>query len=181
MSYNAKTKPVDGMKMGSLNVELEGTTLGAIREAIGAGAIQHQGDAGESLYWLCYTASTSQAHARIWIEADGEMGGDNHSITALAAQLLDKEPATRDCPALPAKFTPLTFSHGVWLGESAASAAKALGAVPVQGGPWQFVGFQGKMPAACDGGASADVLSSVEFKVAADRLAVILVDQVTTC
>ena len=181
VSYNATTKPVDGMKMGSLNVELEGTTLGAIREAIGAGAIQHQGDGGESLYWLCYTASTSQAHARIWIEADGEMGGDNHSITAIAAQLLDKEPATRDCPALPTKFTPLSFSHGVWLGESTAAAAKALGAVPVQSGPWQFVGFQGKMPAACDGGDSADVLSSVEFKVAADRLTVILVDQVTTC
>src|SRR5580698_399999 len=36
VSYNATAKPVDGMKMGSLNVELEGTTLGAIREAIGA-------------------------------------------------------------------------------------------------------------------------------------------------
>jgi hypothetical protein len=181
VSYNAATKPIDGMKMGSLNVELGGSTLGAIRNAIGAGEFQHRGDGGESLYWLCYTASTPQERARIWIEADGEMGGDNHSITAIAAQLLDKEPATRDCPALPAKFTPVTFSHGVWLGESTAAAAKALGAAPIQSGPWQFVGFQGKVPAACDGGDSADVLSSIEFKVAADRLTVILVDQVTSC
>lgn len=181
VSYNATSKPVDGMKMGSLTIELEATPLGAIREAIGTGTIQYEGDGGESHYWLCYTTSTSQEHARVWIEADGEMGGDNHAITAIAAQLLDKEAATRDCPALPPKFTPLTFTHGLWLGQSTAAAAKALGTAPVSSGPWQFVGFQGKVPANCDGGAGADMLSSIEFKAPADRLTVILVDQVTSC
>ncbi len=93
----------------------------------------------------------------------------------------DKETATRDCPALPVKFTPLAFSHGVWLGQSPAEAAKALGATPVRSGPWQFVGFQGKVPGHCDDDSSTDMLSSIEFKAPADRLTVILVDQVTSC
>src|SRR3954471_8081205 len=40
--------------LGAFAGRFETTTLGAVREAVGVGTIQHQGDAGGSLYWLCY-------------------------------------------------------------------------------------------------------------------------------
>ena len=45
--------------LGAFAGRFEKTTLGAVREAVGEGTIQHQGDAGGSLYWLCYRRARS--------------------------------------------------------------------------------------------------------------------------
>jgi hypothetical protein len=46
------------------------------------GYIQHQGDAGENIYWLCYTIADGKPAQRLWIIASGEMGGPEHDSTS---------------------------------------------------------------------------------------------------
>jgi hypothetical protein len=48
--------------LGAFAGRFEETPLGAVREAVGEGTIQHQGDAGASIYWLCYR----RAQHRLW-------------------------------------------------------------------------------------------------------------------
>lgn len=60
-----KSRPATGLGMGSLRVRLEKTTLDDVRRAASVGDIAHQGDAGESIYWLCYTNLTPAPVERI--------------------------------------------------------------------------------------------------------------------
>src|SRR3954470_17139081 len=49
--------------LGAFAGRFEKTMLGAVRKAVGVGTIQHQGDAGGSIYWLCYR----RAQHRLWV------------------------------------------------------------------------------------------------------------------
>ena len=71
-SWRALTKSTEGLTMGSLKIQYEETTLPEVLKAIKSGSIQHQGDAGGSVYWLCYTVLKDGYNARIWIEASAE-------------------------------------------------------------------------------------------------------------
>src|SRR3954453_1569769 len=57
--------------LGAFAGRFEETPLGAVRKAVGEGTIQHQGDAGGSIYWLCYR----RAQLRLWVVSSGETGG----------------------------------------------------------------------------------------------------------
>ena len=70
-----KKKPSTGLKLGSLHVRFERTTLDQVRRAV---------------------------------------GGSDHRITNISAQLLPNESATMDCPALPGKMKPLSLSSNLW-------------------------------------------------------------------
>lgn len=112
-------QPLASLKMGALNVRFEETTLSAVRDAIKAGAIAHQGDAGASEYWLCYSAGAGVKTQRVWIIADGAMGGGDHRVTGVRAQHAAGEASDGDCPQLPARFLPLQLDRGLWLGKTA--------------------------------------------------------------
>lgn len=47
--------PVQEIRLGRFVAIFEKTTLGEIRDALGVGTVKHTGDAGQSLYWLCYS------------------------------------------------------------------------------------------------------------------------------
>ena len=175
----ATVKPVDELRMGTMSVKLEATSLATVRDTVGLGIIQHQGDASESLFWLCYTAGESQRRFRVWIESSGEMGGPDQAVTGVAAEFVDGETKAPDCPLLPSRFRPLAFSHGVWLGDTRSAVTKALGIAPTKMGSWLFVGFEGKVPGKCEGG--FDLLNSIALKVQSDRVMRIQADQVTSC
>src|SRR5712691_1708962 len=83
-----KAKPATHLKMGDLEVRFEETTLRAVSGTAGVGSMHHQGDAGESIYWLCYTVQGDAKAQRIWIVAHGEMGGLDHAVTMVTAQEL---------------------------------------------------------------------------------------------
>jgi hypothetical protein len=109
--------------LGAFSGRFEDTPLDAVRKAVGAGTMQHQGDAAGSLTWLCY----QHGQNRLWVTS-GEMGGDDHRVTEIIAQLTDKDTATStDCAVLPEKFAPFVIDGKLHLGMSRSEVVKALG------------------------------------------------------
>lgn len=110
--------------LGAFAGRFEETPLAAIRDAVGKGAIQHQGDAGASMYWLCYRGPRH----RIWVASSGEMGGPEHHVTEIVGELTEKDAGTSiDCPALPERFASLVFDGTLRLGMSRLEVVAALG------------------------------------------------------
>lgn len=127
-------KPLFGdIQAGPLTITLEATTLSAVQQAFG-GTIRHRGDAGDSAYWLCYTAVGVQTESDVNADASrvvlfvssGEMGGATHTLGTVAleprsdaASLLrnpalphrQNEPSdgTEDCPTAPMVLQHLDF------------------------------------------------------------------------
>jgi hypothetical protein len=109
--------------LGAFAGRFEETPLGAIREAVGEGTIQHQGDAAGSIYWLCYR----RAQHRLWV-VSGEMGGSDHRVTEIVEELTEKDAETStDCAIIPEKFAPLVFDGKLHLGMSRLQVVTALG------------------------------------------------------
>ena len=109
--------------LGAFAGRFEETPLGAVRKAVGEGTIQHQGDAGGSIYWLCYR----RAQHRLWLSS-GELGGPDHRVIEIVAELTEKDTGTStDCPIIPEKFAPVVFDGKLRLGMSRLEVVKALG------------------------------------------------------
>jgi hypothetical protein len=147
-----KTAPADSIRMGAFDVRLEKTTLDDVRRAVASGEISHQGDAGESKYWLCYTDVHSRPVQRLWIIADGEMGGSEHVVTRVTAQIIPASSQGADCPVLPDKLTPLSTNRHVWLGSSTGDATGILGTPSFHAGSWLSFDYQGTIAGKCSGG-----------------------------
>ncbi len=110
--------------LGAFAGRFEETNLGTIREAVGEGAIQHQGDAAGSLYWLCYR----RAQHRLWVVSSGEMGGPDQLVTEIVEELAEKDAgAATDCAVIPEKFAPAVFDGELHLGMSRQEVIAALG------------------------------------------------------
>jgi hypothetical protein len=110
--------------LGAFAGRFEKTPLGAVRKAVGEGTIQHQGDAGGSIYWLCYR----RAHHRLWVVSHGEMGGPDHRVTEIVEELTEKDTETStDCAIIPEKFAPLLVDGKLHLGMSRQEVITALG------------------------------------------------------
>jgi hypothetical protein len=139
-----KEKPTHGISMGSLFVQFEKTTLDDVRRAASLGEISHQGDAGESIYWLCYTSLRSSPVERIWVIAHGEIGGSAHSVTSISAQIVPNGKATTDCPALPANLMPLSLDNNLWLNSAESDALKKFGSPSYQEKTWRSYYFNDK-------------------------------------
>ena len=147
-----KQSPVARLQMGALSIRFEKTTLADIRRAAAVGDIAHHGDAGESVYWLCYTNVGVKQIERIWIMAHGEMGGSEHDVTDVSAELLPSGSVTKDCPALPKKLKPVVLDNSLWIGSSQERATSKLGAPSFRKDSWRSYDFQAKMPGNCEGG-----------------------------
>jgi hypothetical protein len=182
MTWNAtlKKKPATGINMGALRVQLERTTLDEVRRAASTGEIAHQGDAGESTYWLCYTKLSPTPVERIWIIAHGEMGGPEHVITNISAQLLPNGIAEPDCPALPSNLRPMSLDHHLWLRSPAIDVRKRLGAPSYQQGPWRSYDYQGKEPGNCEG-EGFDLMNRLLLRSEKGHVTSLQVGQVTSC
>jgi len=110
--------------LGAFPGRFEKTTLGAIREAVGVGTIQHQGDAGGSIYWLCY----GRAQHRLWVASSGEIGGPDHLVTEVVEEITEKGAETStDCANIPKRFAPLVFDGKLHLGMSRLEVVTELG------------------------------------------------------
>jgi hypothetical protein len=110
--------------LGAFAGRFEETRLGVVREAVGEGTIQHQGDAADSIYWLCYR----RAQHRLWVVSSGEMGGPDHRVSEIVEELTGKDTETStDCAILPEKFAPLVFDGKLHLGMSRLQVVTALG------------------------------------------------------
>jgi hypothetical protein len=133
--------PVRPLLMGALRVTLDGSTLAGTRLAIGAGASQRQGSGTDALDWLCYTLSDAAPAQRLWLTSSELSRGRIDAV--VAADLPGGAPATALCPELPARFKPVRFDDGLWLGGLGNDLRRALG-IPVKAVPHFSSLFQGQ-------------------------------------
>ena len=177
-SASMKQKPTLGATLGKWRVDFERTTLPEVLSRTSVGEIQHAGDAGESIYWLCYTL-TGQTPARLWITSHGEMGGPEKAITGITITRLNSSPPLPECPALPIHMQPASLQAKVWLGMDGRTLASKLGAPSHRSGDWISYDFQGKAPGNCPGG--SDVLNSLLLKTRRGTVEAIYANQITSC
>jgi hypothetical protein len=175
-----KKKPSTGIRMGLFHVRFEKTTLDDVLKNIAVGNIAHQGDASESIYWICYTNVKPTHVERIWIVSHGEMGGSKHGITNINAELLMNASATTDCPALPERMKPLVLDSQLWLGSSELDARKKFGLPSHQEGSWKFFDYQGKVRGNCEG-QDFDVFNNLWLRIENGRVNFLHASQVTSC
>lgn len=176
----SKAIPSSGVRMGTLFVRFEKTTLDDVRRAASAGGIAHQGDAGESAYWICYTSLGKTQVERIWVISHGEMGGPEHYVTDVSAEVLTNGSATADCPALSDNLKPLSLDNHLWLGASERAATRKLDAYSFRKGAWRSYDFQTKVPGNCAGG-GFDLSASLLLHFKNGRVNSLRVGQVTSC
>jgi hypothetical protein len=180
-SWRATSKPSSGMNMGNLKIKFEETNLAQVMRATGLGNIEQQGDAGEHVLWLCYTAVTDSKSLRLWIESSGEMGGPNNDITEIAVRLVPNGLVPSDCPVLPKRFAKLNFGRRPWLGASEEAVKRTFGVGLVQAGKQYFIGYDGKVSddGKCEGG--YDLMNSMYFTFEAGIVVAIDAGEVTSC
>jgi len=172
-------KPSTGVKMGPFHVRFEKTTLDDVRKTVGIGDLAHQGDAGASINWVCYTNVNPARVERIWIISDGEMGGPERRVTGISAEGLPNGIATTDCPALPAGMKPLILDSRLWLGATESYARTRFGVPSYNQGPWRSFNFQGKAKGSC--GEGFDVLNDLLLRFENGRVNLLHARQLTSC
>jgi hypothetical protein len=123
--------PVRPLLMGSLRVTLDGSSLSGTLQAIGVGASQRQGKGTDALDWLCYTLADAAPAQRLWLTSSELSRGRIDAV--VAADLAAGAGPTPQCPDLPARFKPVRFDDGLWLGGLSAELRKALGIAPKTG------------------------------------------------
>ncbi len=149
-----KRKPTSGITLGRWSIDFERATLPEILSRVAIGEIQHAGDAGESLYWLCYTVA-GKAPARLSITSHGELGGAERAVTGVVLVKLKSGQPASGCPALPPRILPAALQGNLWTGMQEGSVIKRLGAPSYRNREWIPYDFEGKRPGECPGGFQA--------------------------
>ncbi len=133
--------PVRPLLMGALRVTLDGSALADIRLAVGAGVSMRQGSGTDALDWLCYTLSDAVPAQRLWLTSSELSRGRIDAV--IASDLPAGTPASAQCPELAARFKPVRFDDGLWLGGLSADLRKVLG-IPAKVGAHFSSLFQGQ-------------------------------------
>lgn len=107
------------VSLGELKITFTETRLSQIREAVGTGLV----DRHAGLAWLCYTVLQELAAQRFWITSAGALEADSFTSEVLAP---DERPSPA-CPALPARFLPVSMENGIWLGMTLAEIERKVG------------------------------------------------------
>jgi hypothetical protein len=131
-----KFTAASSISLGSFVVVFDKTTLGEAIEQIKTGEIQHQGDAAESVYWLCYSIQTPAGWEQLWLLSHGEMGGKEHVIYGVAAKLSSLKLPTASCPELPKNLRPVKLDNGFWLRSKKKNIEQKLGKPSLQRNQW---------------------------------------------
>lgn len=134
-----KSPPVTAVTLGSLEVALEVTTLSEVIDGVGFGLIEHNGDAGESEYWICYRTDDSL----IWIVSDGEMGGEKHAVTRIAALRRTQQTDVAGCSASAVAKSLLVVNGKLKLSVPTSKVATLPGGTIGKPGSFSF-DYQGK-------------------------------------
>ena len=124
--------PVHPLKLGATRVTLNANTLADVQRAVGVGATTTHGKGTEALDWLCYTIPDGELPQRLWLTSSELAGGGGKIDGVTAVELGAGEKAAAGCPELPARFRPVRFEDGLWLGPLSAEQRKAMG-VPAHG------------------------------------------------
>ncbi len=175
----SEKKPAASLRMGSFEVVFEKTTLAMVIKAANRGQIAHQGDAADRLSWVCYTIERRTQNERIWV-ASGEMGGSEHAVTQITAQVVSPADYAPDCPKLPKELLPVSFGNAIWLGTEKDRALSILGRPSEQEGSWWAFDYTGKVPGSCSP-EGYDIVNWFMFESKKGRLASIHAGQISSC
>jgi hypothetical protein len=127
----AGMEPLSTIRIAGVPMLLGKTPIDAIGRRLGIG-IEHQGDSGDSHYWLCVRldvpAGTShpprdRSALSLWLVSDAETAGPSHAITAIALDTVGRE--ARGCPA-PAREVDLTLDARIARPGATVAAVAAL-------------------------------------------------------
>ncbi len=167
------TLPGHGVRLGAWSLRFEATRLAEVVAALGVGAIQHQGEAGEALAWLCYDLP----EARLWL-LSSEMGGAEAVLTGAVLQAGD---ALADgCPPLPGRLQPVALTGGLTLGDSDDAIERGLGTPAWRDAIGRHYLSMTKEPGFC-APEGADRLQWLTLRLQRGRIRVISAGQVTSC
>ena len=119
-----QNQPVRGVTIGDFQVTFEKTTLKQARAALGAIPIGHRGDAGGSLYWICYTIPAIQS--RVWLLSN-EIGGGEDITGMIAKPVSPTEVENLKCPTPTNHATTVFIDKKIWLGDSIGKIESVLG------------------------------------------------------
>jgi len=169
--------PVQQIYLGGFVAKFEEKTLGEILAAVGHGSIEHAGDASESQYWLCY----SLPYQRLWLISHGEMGGVDHTLSAVSAQSINSGNVENSmCPTLPTAFQPVSFDFG-WLGTDKEKVIQSLGQPSATEDNRIMFFYEGKQPGPYQGQTvDWDVLGYVEMVLEDGKVTFINASHVTS-
>jgi hypothetical protein len=131
----AASDPVRPLNLGKQRVLLEVTELSDLRNAIGVGNVVHQGDGTETISFLCYTVSDAMQPQRLWLTSS-ELAGNHRVDGIVATELAPGSAPAPQCPDLPAKFLPVRFDDGLWLGALSSDQKRAYAAALQRGASW---------------------------------------------
>jgi hypothetical protein len=135
-------RPATQLRLGGLTVRLEQTTLAEVQKALGAGEIEHEGDAGDSETWLCYVIPAASGGQILWLTS-GELQGDEMIDGVIAQEAGADLLRASGCPPLPPRFRKLAVDGGVWLGASAEQLRRSLPPPSLLRGNWQEFSYSG--------------------------------------
>lgn len=171
--------PTSGVTLGRFRISFESTTLADVALAALGGEIRHKGDAGDSVYWLCFTNPGRGFADQIWIVSDGEMGGPENEITEVIAKRVQSQLATPACPKLPVDMRSVSLDRHLWLGDSDGKISSRLGPPSAKDGLWRSFDYQGKVPGRCEGG--FDQTDWLTTNSSRNTVTLIAAGQITSC
>jgi hypothetical protein len=142
--------------------------------------MEAQGDAGEAILWLCYSAIRGHEDESLWLISSAELGGDTHAITEVVVKKVGTHDPSVACPRLPPDMSRIVMRSRVWLGTTVPDVRSTLGEPQKISGDWYVYSYAGKVPGNCNpGGLDRDKWILIRF---AGRLVVeIHAGQTTTC
>ena len=137
--------PVTAVQIGTARVVMESSTLGSIRHILGAGSISLSGQSGESKAWLCYSVINSGgAMQRVWLIADGEMGGQERRITAIVSEM-SSDPASPSCPQIHGSLSYLSGDNSISSDTSEQQIRQILGQASGSRDGWTVFHYAGQV------------------------------------
>ena len=176
-------RPATRLRLGAFVARFEKTTLAQIRDAMRVGTIEHQGDAGESMYWLCYTVARAQPPQRLWITSHGEMGGREHTVGGFMIEEISRAQASPGCPSMPSSGYPLSLDRGIWIGTNHSALLRKLPTPSGLRGDWLEFLYEGRVRGRDPFGSGTDVdfaeISALSARVVSGRVAALQAWKVT--
>jgi hypothetical protein len=108
--------------LGGKPFDYEGARISNLPRTLGAGAVNQMTD----LAWVCFDLPGGQ---RVWFSGEGS--ADLNTVT-----LARQGAASSQCPAMPAKFTPVVIDQDLHIGVTRAEVLKRLGQPSRQVDTW---------------------------------------------
>jgi hypothetical protein len=162
--------PVSAIRAGDFPILLEKTVLADIQSQFG-GDLHQAGDAGNSVYWLCYVSKADGRITRSWFISDGETGGSDHGVTMVASDTPEAD--TSGCAPAPAKLSAIDYS-APGLGSSFSDLRSRFGPLDLMDGA---MSLDNQAPGTTAGSTRLQVLS-YDFK--GGKVGAVAVSQVTS-